>query len=201
MESFLIGMMPGSGYLLQLGYNAFLVAGFTEELFKFLALYLLIWKNPNFNEKFDGIVYAVFISLGFAAIENIMYVSSGGAGVALTRAVTAVPAHALFGITMGYFFGIAHMDPARRNAYLARAFAVPFVLHGAYDFILMSKEPFMLLLFIPFLIWLYISGFKKMRVISEGSILRKNSTGRGTMKPASGLYSLSSLRAPGDRDG
>ena len=79
-------------------WDAFAVAGLVEESFKFLAFYLIIWRNVNFNEKFDGIVYAVFIALGFAGVENILYVAEGGVQVAITRAITAVPAHALFGV-------------------------------------------------------------------------------------------------------
>ena len=174
VESGLSLFTPETGALSEAGYTAFVVAGFTEELFKFLALYALIWRNPDFNEKFDGIVYAVFISLGFAAVENVMYVASGGVGVALTRSLTAIPAHALFGITMGYFFGIAHMDPLKRTSYLRKAFLIPFLLHGIYDFIILSKVPVLLFLFIPFMIGLYISGFRKMKVISDSSVLRKN---------------------------
>ncbi len=158
------------------GYEAFVVAGFSEELFKFLALYFLIWKNPNFNEKFDGIVYAVFVSLGFAGVENVMYVASGGVSVALTRSLTAVPAHALFGITMGYYIGIAHLDPQKRNAFLRKAFFVPFLLHGIYDFILLSEEALLLLFFVPFMVALYFSAFRRMKVISEDSMFREETT-------------------------
>ena len=153
-------------------WHAFAVAGFTEELFKFIALYLLIWRNPNFNEKFDGIVYAVFVSLGFAMVENIMYVLEGGHQVALSRAWTAVPAHAVFGVAMGYYFGIAHMYEELRKPYLRKAFIVPFMLHGVYDFILMAGSPILLSLFLPFLIYLYISGLKRMKTISDASIFR-----------------------------
>ncbi len=173
VESFFVSVSPGYGTLFSSGYEAFVVAGFTEELFKFAALYFLIWKNSNFNEKFDGIIYAVFVSLGFAAVENIMYVMQGGIEVAMVRSITAVPAHALFGITMGYFFGIAHMEPQLRKAYLAKAFFIPFILHGIYDFILISQKPFLLLFFVPYLAGLYISGFRKMKVISDASVFRK----------------------------
>ena len=78
VERLLVGLMPPFGKVASAAYNAFLVAGSTEEIFKFLALYLLVWRNPNFNEKFDGIVYAVFVSLGFAAVENVMYVLDSG---------------------------------------------------------------------------------------------------------------------------
>ena len=145
-----------------------------EEAFKYLALILLLWRNKNFNEKFDGIVYAVFISLGFAAVENIMYVSRGGMEVAMIRAVTAVPAHALFGIRMGYFLGIARMYPELRKQYLFLAFFYPFLLHGFYDFILMAQVEWLLLLFIPYLLFLYFVGFRKMAVTSRTSIFRND---------------------------
>ena len=74
LERLLSAVMPSFPPQGEAFYSAFIVAGFTEEFFKFLALYVLIWSNRNFNEKFDGIVYAVFISLGFAGVENILYV-------------------------------------------------------------------------------------------------------------------------------
>lgn len=153
-------------------YTSFVVAGFTEEVFKFLILYLLIWRNPNFNEKFDGIVYAVFVSLGFAAVENILYVSEGGLKVALMRAVTAVPAHALFGVRMGYYFGIAHMYKEIRRSFLLKALFIPVLLHGIYDFLILSQIYILLLAFVPYLVWLYFSGFREMKVISDSSVFR-----------------------------
>jgi RsiW-degrading membrane proteinase PrsW (M82 family) len=174
VETFLIGFYTMEDGLFGTFWHAFVVAGFTEELFKFIALYIIIWRNPNFNEKFDGIVYAVYVSLGFAIIENIMYVTGYGFDVGLRRAWTAVPAHAIFGITMGYYFGIAHMYKELRKSYLRKAFLVPFLLHGIYDFILMAGIPQLLILFIPFLIFLYISGLKRMKTISDTSIFKEN---------------------------
>jgi RsiW-degrading membrane proteinase PrsW (M82 family) len=172
VERMLMTMMPQSSKVAAAAYHAFVVAGSTEELFKFLVLYLLVWKNPNFNEKFDGIVYAVFVSLGFAGVENVLYVMDGGMQTALTRAITAVPAHAIFGITMGYYLGIAHMYKELKGKYLARAILVPILLHGIYDFILMVEIGWLLLLFVPFVIALYIMGIKKMKVLSDTSIFK-----------------------------
>lgn len=172
VERLLMTHMPQSSKVAEAAYHAFVVAGSTEELFKFLALYLLVWKSPNFNEKFDGIVYAVFVSLGFAGVENVLYVMDGGMQTALTRAITAVPAHAIFGITMGYYLGIAHMYRELKGKYLARALLVPILLHGIYDFILMVEVSWLLLLFVPFLILLYIMGIKKMKVLSDTSIFK-----------------------------
>ena len=151
---------------------AFIVAGSTEELFKFSALFILIWANRNFNEKFDGIVYAVFISLGFALVENILYVSQGGIKVGLVRALTAVPAHAIFGIVMGYYFGLARFFDGMRAYYIIRAIMWPIILHGFYDYCLMSGFPILMLLFVPFIIYLWISGFRKMKEISNSSRFR-----------------------------
>lgn len=171
-EQWISSLKPTLNAVQGAAYDAFLVAGFVEEIFKYLALFLLIWWNKNFNEKFDGIVYAVFISLGFAAVENIMYVSDGGMNVALVRAFTAVPAHALFGVRMGYFFGIAKMYPEIRKANLIRAFFYPFMLHGIYDFILMAEQNWLLLCFIPYVGFLFYQGLRKIKVTSDSSVFK-----------------------------
>ena len=172
IERLLMNLIPQSSKVAAAAYHAFVVAGSTEELFKFLALYLLVWKSPSFNEKFDGIVYAVFVSLGFAGVENVLYVMDGGMQTALTRALTAVPAHAIFGITMGYYLGIARMYKELQGPYLARALLVPILLHGIYDFILMVEVGWLLLLFIPYVIVLYVMGMKKMKAHSDTSIFK-----------------------------
>lgn len=157
-------------------YNGFVVAAFTEELFKFLAFYVIIWKNRNFNELFDGIIYAVFISLGFAAVENFFYVFGKGGGVGVLRAFTAVPAHALFGITMGYYFSLARFNEESGSKYIWFAFFVPVLIHGLYDFFLMSGNGFLLLVFLPFFVYLWISGFKRMKKLSENSVFKNKQT-------------------------
>lgn len=157
-----------NGYT-EVGYTAFVLAGFVEEFFKFLALFLLIWNHKEFDEKFDGIVYGVFISLGFAWVENIMYVLSYGHTVGYMRAITAVPAHAIFGITMGYFFSLAKFLPKDRMIYFSKALIYPVILHGIYDFILMSKQNILLVVFIPFVFYMWKAGFKKMKMLSDNS--------------------------------
>ncbi len=172
VERLLMGLMPSMDKVGSAAYHAFVVAATTEEVFKFLALYLLVWKSPSFNEKFDGIVYAVFVSLGFAAVENIMYVTDGGMQTALMRALTAVPAHALFGVTMGYYMGIARMYDELRKPYLWKAILVPILLHGIYDFILMVEVGWLLTFFVPYVIVLYVLGMKKLKVLSNASIFK-----------------------------
>ena len=162
VEGALSALWYGDFSLTQAGYSAFVVAGLTEELFKFLALYWLIWKNKEFDEKYDGIVYAVFISLGFAGIENIMYVLQYGAATGYTRAITAVPAHAFFGMVMGFYFALAKFIPEKKLVNLFKALLIPILLHGFYDYILMSQEEALMLLFVPYMIWMFYFTRKKM---------------------------------------
>ncbi|MFZ5431934.1 MAG: PrsW family glutamic-type intramembrane protease [Bacteroidota bacterium] len=153
-------------------WHAFAVAGFTEELFKFLVLFLLIWRSAEFNDKYDGIVYATFISLGFAGVENVLYVTESGYTTGIMRAVTAVPAHAIFGITMGFYLGMARFYPQKRSTFLFRAFWFPFLLHGIYDFILMTGIEWLWIVFVGFVIYLYVLGHRKMKVLSVQSYYR-----------------------------
>ncbi len=150
-------------------YDAFVVAAFTEEFFKILVFFIFIWNNKNFNEKFDGIIYAVFISMGFAATENLMYVLGSGFTTGLIRAFTAVPAHAIFAVTSGYFLAFAKFKPSGKIFYLFLALAVPVLLHGIYDFILLSKNDLLLLFFVPYVIFILIIALKGMKRHSNAS--------------------------------
>jgi len=166
-------------------YHGFVVAGFTEEMFKFLAVMFIFWRHKAFDEKFDGIVYAVFVSLGFAAVENILYVFEHGSGVGVLRALTAVPAHLLFGVAMGFYIGLARFLPDERNKLLLQALYMPMLLHGFYDFILFSNNSLMLLLFIPYIIYLWRSGLRRMRILSvapEPAVPNEDNAG-GLQKP------------------
>ncbi len=156
-------------------YTAFGVAAFSEEAFKFIAFLLIIWRSKEYNERFDGIVYAVFISLGFAFVENVKYLMSYGTEIAFMRGILAVPAHALFGVTMGYYFSLSKFSVLKKdkNKFFAFAIIFPIILHGSYDFILMADEPMGMLAFIPFIIYLWKTGFKRMHILSENSQFNK----------------------------
>lgn len=118
-------------------YEAFVCAAFPEEFCKLLLLYLCIWKNPHFDEYYDGLEYAAFVGLGFAGIENVMYIMTGGLGLALGRGIFAVPAHFFFAIFMGFFFSLARFRYERRKIFLFLAYIIPVILHGIYDAVLM----------------------------------------------------------------
>ena len=119
--------------------RAFVVAAIPEETFKLLALWLILRKNPHFDEHFDGIVYAVCIGLGFAAIENVFYIlgEEEWMSVAVSRALLAVPAHYAFAILMGYYYSVYHfVDHSTKNAICI--LLVPVMAHGIYNTIALS---------------------------------------------------------------
>ena len=118
--------------------TAFLGAALPEELAKLFILWLVLRKNRFFDERMDGIVYAVCVSLGFAGLENILYVigDADWMSVALSRAFFAVPSHFCFGVLMGYFYSLAHFCPSKRSYYIAMTIIAPIMAHGIYDAIL-----------------------------------------------------------------
>ena len=115
--------------------KAFLMVGLIEEFSKYIIVKYYAQPKDAFNEPFDGIVYAVMVSMGFAVTENIFYVFEGGIETAIARAFTAVPAHATFGILMGYFMGKAKFSKNKKFLNLIGLF-LAIIFHGAYDFFL-----------------------------------------------------------------
>ncbi len=119
--------------LTQQAVHAFLLVALIEEFSKFIFVRWVLYPNKNFNEPFDGIVYSVTVSLGFAGLENILYVMDGGVETAVLRMFTAVPAHASFGVLMGYFLGKAKFEHKKAH-YAIYALGVATLFHGAYDY-------------------------------------------------------------------
>ena len=120
--------------------SSFWGAAIPEELAKLFMLWLLLRKNRYFDEKMDGIVYAVCVSMGFAALENIMYLFSNSDSfltVGVARAIFAVPGHFCFAILMGYYYSLAKFYPLSSKRNRALVFIAPVVVHGLYDSILL----------------------------------------------------------------
>lgn len=137
--------------------EAFLVAAVPEEGFKLLALWLVLRKNPYFDEHFDGIVYAVCVGLGFAAIENLGYVlmhADMWLSVAITRALLAVPGHYAFAVFMGYYYSLYHFGQKSSRTLLS-IFLVPVLAHGCYDAFALSGSVEPLLGGISFIVLIF----------------------------------------------
>lgn len=150
--------------------DAFCVVALAEEGCKF-AILLTTWNHPAFDYRFDAIVYAVTVSLGFAALENILYVFNYGFSTGIVRALTSVPGHCFFGVFMGYWFGGAKysrfygLPGCGLRMFLA--FLVPLLLHGFYDFCcFMSGSAIFVLVFYAFLAGFFYFSLRCVRKAS-----------------------------------
>lgn len=141
------------------------VVAFAEEGAKYVLLKRATWGLPDFNCRFDGVVYATFVSLGFALWENIGYVMMNGLGTALLRAVTAVPGHACFGVFMGCWYAQAYEMARRGNGDASRLLRVlsvvlPALLHGAYDYLAVTMAYHSTWYFLAFVAVLFIITYR-----------------------------------------
>ena len=134
-----------------------------EEGVKFFTTKILAYRNSAFDEIYDGIIYCVMVSLGFATIENIMYVQAYGTSAAFLRAITAVPAHTIFAVTMGYYLGLSKAFPRKRSLYQFLSLTMPILLHGIYDFIIYVSYDWMMLIFVVYALYLYRKAFMLIR--------------------------------------
>lgn len=147
----------------------FVVVALSEECAKYFFLKRISWKHPAFNFRFDGVVYAVFVSLGFAALENIMYVVGFGLGVAPVRALLAIPAHMSFGVVMGYFYGRAKIvegqygDTATSRRVRRFGVLLAAAMHGFYDTCASLGSSMSGLVFIIFVIVMFVCVFRMVK--------------------------------------
>lgn len=139
VEALLFDMDSKHFSLLGTTTQAFVVAALPEEAFKLYALWMVLRKNPHFDEHFDGIVYAICVGLGFAAFENVLYLFryDDWVSVVIGRSLLAVSGHYTFAILMGYYYSVYHFVNHSPKA-AACVLLVPILSHGAYDAIALS---------------------------------------------------------------
>src|SRR5699024_10458329 len=138
--------------------ESFIQVAFLEEFFKWFIFMCAMYYHDEFDDHYDGIVYAVAISLGFASVENILYLLTNGVEYGFSRALFPVSSHALFGVIMGYYFRKAKLSESHTNFNRALAFFIPFTLHGIYNFILQALETSWTYYLVPFMTALWIFG-------------------------------------------
>ncbi|WP_175639719.1 glutamic-type intramembrane protease PrsW [Metabacillus schmidteae] len=145
----------------------FVAVGFLEEFFKWFILFFTIYQHIHFNEHYDGIVYGVSVSLGFATLENILYLFANGVEHALGRAILPVSSHALFGVIMGYYLGKGKFtSQVNRPKWIVLSCTIPILLHSVYDSILLSylNWEYTMVPFMLFLWWFALHKAKKARI-------------------------------------
>lgn len=160
---------------------AFLIVAFSEELMKFIFLRYYIFNKSDFNEPLDGIVYSVCISMGFAAMENVLHIIirtedfNEALAIGYSRTLTAVPAHAAFAMAMGYFTGLAKVRPQHESLLLMVGLALAVGLHGLYDFFIFLEwtNSLTVYTFITLIIALVSGKFLTLKHVKSSSLNRK----------------------------
>lgn len=119
---------------------AFCIVGFSEEASKYIMVRFYAYRRKAFDEPLDGIVYTVMVGMGFATLENVLYVTEHGVATGVVRMFLSVPAHGTFAVLMGYFIGLAKFNPEKRLQYLVSGLFWAIVFHGAFDFFLFLND-------------------------------------------------------------
>jgi RsiW-degrading membrane proteinase PrsW (M82 family) len=174
-----------SSNMFELAIQIFFGIALLEEFCKWIFLYSIGYKSKDFDEVYDGIVFAVFVSLGFAAFENLLYIfgSDTPLTTAIVRMLLSVPSHAINGVFMGYYLGVAkyyglNKNKKARNRNIALSILVPALLHFAYDYLVYGIQTdytiLFLLLFLGFIYLLYKNGLKTIDKISKENYLYKD---------------------------
>jgi len=145
--------------------RAFIATSLLEEFFKWFVLFYIVYQHVEFDEPYDGIIYGASVSLGFATVENILYLFANGVEFAFARALLPVSSHALFGVIMGYYMGKGKFSTRNKKSFVLIALLVPFLLHGIYDFILLTQEKWLFYI-LPFMVFLWWFGIRKLKVAS-----------------------------------
>jgi len=153
---------------IELLFYAFICVALIEEVSKWLVLYKIGFKNVEYNEAYDMLLYGAFVGLGFACIENILYVSTGGIETAITRALTAVPMHAILGVIMGYYLDKLRENINVQNNYKVLSIIIPILIHGLYDYCLMIEIG---VVSMALLIGTFIYALKLINEVSKKSVV------------------------------
>lgn len=151
----------------------FLEIALVEEFCKWIMLRIFAYNHKDFDQFFDIIVYSVFVSLGFATIENLFYVIPGGFSLGVLRAFFSIPGHASFGVFMGLFLGLSKFYEKRNRVlhylYMGSAVLIPTLFHTVYDFCIFTENIWLFIVFLVFIITLYIITIVEINQVSKGN--------------------------------
>ena len=149
-------------------FHCFIQIALIEEFSKWIFCYSIGWNNKEFNHQYDAIVYCVFVSLGFATFENILYSVHYGLYTAFLRGIVSVPSHAAFGVIMGYYISKAKVSTKSKDQYLNMIYSIviPILLHGMFDICLTMGDK-ALVVFLLLVAYLYFDSIKKISKLSK----------------------------------
>lgn len=159
--------------------SAFLISAGIEEMLKWIVLFYFIYHHTEFDEPYDGILYAVAISLGFATVENVLYAMSNQVffGTVLLRGLLPVSGHALFGVMMGYYLGLAKFTKQwKSRRILLYSLLIPWFWHGVYDWILDNIIDYWIWYVVPLMLYFWYGGLGKVYRANKRSPFRMMKT-------------------------
>ena len=159
---------------LELFVKVFFEIAFVEEICKWTVIYLLGYKNKEYDESYDIIVYAIFVALGFASLENLIYVlNANSVHLAFQRGLFAIPGHVAYGIFMSYYLTVAKIHNVRRDNLefmaLVKSILIPVIIHGIYDFCVFTNNTLFTVLFYIFVVVLFAISFLKLRNLANSN--------------------------------
>lgn len=172
VAEYVLYFFSGFGTFIYTFISVFVGVALIEELTKYIFLNIFSWNSKHFNCTFDGVLYAIFVSLGFAILENVLYVTQFGLETALARAFTAVPGHMVDSIIMGLFYSKAKLMQKRipgsnyRSVKLA-GLCLATISHGIYDFLLNLQSDLAIIIWMVFVAITYIFAFIAIRKASK----------------------------------
>jgi RsiW-degrading membrane proteinase PrsW (M82 family) len=154
--------------------SAFFLSGGLEEFLKWFVMYHIIYRHTSFDEPYDGIVYAVAVSLGYATLENVFYafLNVSTFSALMVRALLPVSGHALFGVMMGYYLGKAKFIPQHAYKYMWASLLLPIFWHGLFDYMILVAKTYWIWVMIPFMTYLWIRTLLKVEKANSRSPLR-----------------------------
>lgn len=181
---------------LELFFSVFIGIALVEEFSKWLMAYLIGYKSEEFDEVYDSIVYAIFVSLGFAFFENLLYVLyNQSLVVGLFRGILSVPGHACYALYMGYYLSLAKIFSRKgrfdlEKKYLVLSVVVPTILHGIYDYCILSKMDILLLVFVVFIAFLYYFSIRRLKLLASDTtkLVLKNKYCKNCGAPVKGDF-------------
>lgn len=177
LSDFISGYFPelNNMNLMHLFFYVFIAIALVEEFCKWFLVYRITYNHNEFDTVYDMIVYSSFIALGFACLENILYVESLGLMVGFARALYAVPGHLCDGILMGFYLGFSKLNNIRGNKMISKKYKIlsiliPVITHSIYDFCIFAESDVFFLIFSIFIVILYVICFKKVKEYSKNDI-------------------------------
>jgi protease PrsW len=167
---------------------SFLVIAPLEEFFKLLAVWIGVYRSQYFSDRTEGIFYSTTAALGFASVENLLYLSQLGPEALILRVAYATPAHIMFSAMWGYSMGVARFRREGEFLIILSGFLAAVFFHGAYNFFVALDASSAAISVVPIMIFMAWVIFQRIRRFRRGSPFPSLGEGPMISCPTCGAY-------------